>query len=692
MFSSSKVLTTTILNVDDYLVSREALSQILKLEGYSVIEAENGAEALRHMKNVCSCSTSPDLVLLDVMLPDISGYEVCQRLKQDSATAAIPVLMISGAFDKVEDRARGLDSGADGYLTKPVETAELIATINALLRMRQAEKQAQEARVEAEAARRRYRDLVDDLDAIVWEADVETRLFTYVSKRAEKMLGYPIGRWLNEPNFWNSVVHPDDREYAVKTCREAIAEASGNDFEYRAVTADGRTIWLRDIVHAVRDDQGHAKYLRGVMVDTTSQRKAEEALLEGKQEAHAQAEAVIRMKDEFLATASHELRAPLHAILGWTKLLRGKSLSPDEAERALETIERAALAQSRVISDLLDTSQVITGKLRLNVRLFDPIPIIETAIEIVRLAAEAKGVSIESAFDASVGEITGDPDRLQQIIWNLVSNAVKFTPRDGNVKVTLERRGPNLEEVEIVVQDTGAGIKPEFLPYVFDPFRQADGSRTRKYGGLGLGLAIVRRLAELHGGAALVESPGENQGATFTVRLPAISKYDQAENAFEAPTPLKDHDPELERIPKLEGMRILVVDDEPDCAALTGYLLSECGADVKTVVSALEALDVIEYQQDWRPDILVSDIQMPDVDGYALMRRVRELEYSRGGNIPAIALTAHTRAEDRIRALAAGFQIHVAKPVEPTELLTVVESLANRPVQPLQRHPQKGPT
>lgn len=456
--------------------------------------------------------------------------------------------------------------------------------------------------------------------------------------------------------------------------------------EYPCHSPDARQ-WFLLSATPLPEEIGGAVVLR---LNITTHVLAEEErarLLEREQEAHARAEEVIRLKDEFLATASHELRAPLHAIMGWTKLLRAGTLSPEEADRALETVERAALAQSQIVSDLLDMSRVITGKLKLNVRPFDPLPAIKAAVDTVRPAAAAKGVSIEMNFGALAGEIAGDPDRLQQIVWNIVSNAVKFTPRGGKVSLSAGRSGPGFEDIEIVVQDTGAGIKPEFLPCVFDPFRQADGSRTRKYSGLGLGLAIVRRLVELHGGSVLAESPGENQGATFTVRLPVNSKCNLAGSAVEASSQpddsIRDQDMELERIPNLEGTKILVVDDEPDCATLTSYLLSQWGADVKTVISAADALDVFERQQDWRPDILISDIQMPGIDGYTLMRRVRELESHRGGNIPAIALTAHTRAEDRIRALAAGFQIHVAKPIEPIELLTVVESLTNRPIRPL---------
>jgi len=678
MFSSTKIPTTTILNVDDYPVSREAISLILKQEGFAAIEVGSGTEALQYVTEACPGPALPDLVLLDVKLPDITGYEVCRRLKQDSATAAIPVLMISGVWDKGEDKARGLDSGADGYLTKPVETAELIATIKALLRMR---------------------GVRPPLESEMLSHAILSSLPIHIAVLDRNGTIIAVNKEWERFNRENTQSGANNHNATVGVSYLAIYEsAAGEQSECQRGALDGIQSVLRreraeftmeypchQIAHrpshladAWRWLQIHATQLPEEIGGAVVSHMNITARVLAEQEALAQAEVVSRMEDEFLATASHELRAPLNAILGWTKLLRGKTLAPEDAARALETIERSALAQSRILSDLLDVSRAMMGKLTLNVRPFNPIPVVEAAIDIVRPAADAKRVSIEPAFDALVGEITGDPDRLQQIIWNLVSNAVKFTPQSGKVTVRLRRSGPSLEELEIVVQDSGAGIKPEFLPYVFDPFRQADGSRTRRYGGLGLGLAIVRRLAELHGGTALAESKGENHGSTFTVRLPAVSSYEHAGNAIESLVTAKCSDPELEHSSRLAGMRILVVDDEPDCASLTGYLLSQWGAEVKTVISAAEALDIFERHEEWRPDILISDIQMPGIDGYALMRKVRKMDPERGGKIPAIALTAYTRAEDRIRALAAGFQIHVAKPFEPAELLTVVESIAKR--------------
>jgi signal transduction histidine kinase/DNA-binding response OmpR family regulator len=702
MFSPSIIPATTILNVDDYPISREAISLILKQEGFAPIEAKTGAEALRYVNQVQQL----DLVLLDVKLPDISGYEVCRRLKQNAATAAIPVLMISGVWDTAEDKTRSLDSGADGYLIKPVENSELIATIKALLKLRRAEK---EARAEASESINRASSsslpahiAVLDRNGVIIAVNDAWKRFNHQNTPAgvfdnNAMIG------MNYLKVCESAARRQN-----ETAREAFeglrsvlrGERDGFTMEYPCHLpgpppshTSGHTSesaqWYLLSATPLPEEVGGAVVSHLNITARVLAEEERDRLLEREQEAAAQAEAVSQMRDEFLTTASHELRAPLHAILGWAKLLRGKTLSEKDRDYALETIERSALAQSHIISDILDMSQAITGKLRLDVRPFDPILIVEAAIDTAQPGAEAKRVSIESVFDPSIKEITGDPDRMQQIAWNLVSNAVKFTPPGGKVKVQLRRANPDrglletgpeaergLEIIEIVVQDSGAGIKPEFLPYVFDPFRQEDGSKTRKYGGLGLGLAIVRRLAELHGGEAIAESHGENQGATFTVRLPVVSAPAWAESGLDTIATFNSRLLECERIPQLNGVRILIVDDEPDSASLTGQLLNLAGADVKTVISATEALAVFERHHNWRPDIFISVIQLPGIDGYALMRKVREMEWSQGRNIPAIAITDYARAEDRIRALDAGFHIQIAKPVESVELLAVVESLA----------------
>jgi PAS domain S-box-containing protein len=402
-------------------------------------------------------------------------------------------------------------------------------------------------------------------------------------------------------------------------------------------------------------------------------------LYETEQSARKQAEAASRMKDEFLATVSHELRSPLNAILGWVKLLREGKLEADSAEHALETVERSARAQSSIINDLLDVSRIITGKIRLNVQRIDPARLIESAIESVRPAAEAKEIQLDIVLDPNTGPIACDPDRLRQLVWNLVSNAIKFTPNEGRVKVELGRSD---RDIELRVSDNGAGIDNTFLPYVFDRFRQADGSSTRRHGGLGLGLAIVRHLVELHGGTVEVESEGVGLGSTFTVKLPRVTSSLSSDLDFLHI--VSQSMPPLEQAPSLEGVRILIVDDDADARDLLRALLVQSHAEIKTAESTAKALEVLGHWDEWQPDVLVSDIEMPDSDGINLIRQVRSLETERGGRLPAVAVTAYARIEDRTRILAAGFQMHVSKPVETAELVTAVAALTGKLGEPIE--------
>jgi PAS domain S-box-containing protein len=384
-----------------------------------------------------------------------------------------------------------------------------------------------------------------------------------------------------------------------------------------------------------------------------------------------------RLKDEFLATVSHELRTPLTAILGWASMLRKTEFDRRTAQNALETIERNARAQNQIIEDLLDVSRIVTGKLRLDVRQLEPLSFIEAAVESVRPAADAKGVRLSKVLDTGATVISGDPARLQQVVWNLLSNAIKFTPRGGRVEL---RFGRVESHAEIVVSDTGAGISAEFLPYVFDRFRQADSSTTRRHGGLGLGLAIVRHLIELHGGTVRAESEGEGRGSTFTVMLPLAPVFRKTDDEGRAgaasarergaASASSDDCPE-----ELRGLKILVVDDEEDTRDLLSMALGACGAEVMTAASAREALELAARS---KPDVLISDIGMPDEDGFDLIRRVRELPAESGGGVPAVALTAYARAEDRLRVLRSGYQMHIPKPVEMAELLAVIASLVRR--------------
>jgi PAS domain S-box-containing protein len=392
-------------------------------------------------------------------------------------------------------------------------------------------------------------------------------------------------------------------------------------------------------------------------------------LLESERSARAEAERTSQMKDEFLATLSHELRTPLSAILGWAQVLRRGSRDQADLQRGLQTIERNARAQAQLIEDLLDMSRITSGKVLLDMQTVAPALFIDAAIETVRPAADAKNIRLEREYDAAAGLIAGDPGRLQQVIWNLLANAIKFTPRDGLVRIELK---PADGHVEITVRDSGVGIQPEFITHVFERFRQGDASTTRRHGGLGLGLSIVKHLIEQHGGTVRAESAGENRGASFTIELPSASQQALAARADRAPySPPSPHTPEI-LVRDLSRIKVLVVDDEPDARDLIKRILSDCHAIVTTAGSARDALAAF---RDAPPDVLVSDLGMPDVDGFELLAQVRALGRARGGDVPAVALTAFARSEDRLRALEAGFGAHISKPVEPTELIATVATM-----------------
>ena len=392
-----------------------------------------------------------------------------------------------------------------------------------------------------------------------------------------------------------------------------------------------------------------------------------EQILESERAARSEAERLGHMKDEFLATLSHELRTPLNAIQGWAALLRQREATREDLARGLETIERNVRAQGQIINDLLDMSRIISGKIHLEVQPLQLHEVIHSAIDTVRQSAIAKGIRILPMLDSGIGVVRGDPSRLQQVLWNLLSNAVKFTPQGGRIQIVLERVNSH---VEIVIEDSGIGIRAEFLPYVFDRFRQEDPTASRRFGGLGLGLSIVKNLVELHGGSVRVKSPGENQGSTFVVALP-ISHVRETPEQPNRPSVSTDPLESIE-LPRLEGISVLIVDDEPDGRALIARILEGRGARPSCANNADEALECLRGQ---RFDILLSDIGMPATDGYDLIRKVRALDSRRTAPIPAIAVTAYARTEDRQRALLAGYQMHLAKPVEARELVAGISSL-----------------
>lgn len=412
---------------------------------------------------------------------------------------------------------------------------------------------------------------------------------------------------------------------------------------------------------------------RSLEAEIAERKEAEEKLKDSlirEQIARTEAETANRMKDEFLATVSHELRTPLNAIMGWSHMLQNARLDEATVARALETINRNAKSQAQLVEDILDVSRMITGKLRLDMEPVDVASVINAAIDAVQLAAESKGIQLKVTLNPSARHTFGDSSRLQQVVWNLLSNAIKFTPSGGRVEVRLERAGSH---IQLRVTDTGQGIKPDFLPFVFDRFRQADSSSTRKLGGLGLGLAIVRHLVELHGGTVNAESGGEGCGATFKIKLPLAGARDRAKSGRSKTRRLRSiEDATPTPTPSLDDVQVLLVDDDRDTLQLLSVTLSESKANVQTASSAAEALELLQW---FTPDVLVSDLAMPNEDGYSLISKVRALDAQRGRQTPAVALTAYVRVEDRARALSAGFNMFVPKPIQPNELITAIANL-----------------
>ncbi len=569
-----------ILLVDDHEENLLALEAILTDPAYRLVRAASGRAALREV-----LARDFALILLDVAMPDLDGYETAALIRQRERSRDTPIIFLTANYRSDIHVVRGYSVGAVDYIFKPF-TPEVLRS----------------------------------------KVAVFVELFT--KREALKRHSEAL-----------QLAH-DELEGRV---RARTAELAAANVSLRA-----------EIAERARIEQDR------------------QALFEREQAARANAEAVNRMKDEFLATLSHELRTPLNAILGWAHLLISGKADEATAQRALGIIRNNAMAQSQLIEDILDVSRIISGKLRLNLAPVSLRAVIEEALDSVTPAAAAKAIAIVRQLE-DVEPITADKDRLQQVFWNLLSNAVKFTPRDGRVVVRLERVG---EDAIIAVEDTGIGITPEFLPCVFDRFTQADGSATRRHGGLGLGMAIVRHLIELHGGTVRADSEGENRGTTFTAMLPMSAAIPQdAPEVFHAD--VRGEVPVA--LPNLDGIRILVVDDEPDSRSFLSALLQKQGATVRVAASAVEAIDAFMAG---RPDVLVSDIAMPGQDGYDLIRLVRELSPDDGGLTPAVALTAYVRPQDAETALSAGYQRHIRKPVVVSELIGAVAALATAAATP----------
>ena len=658
-----------ILLADDNADLREYMRQLLEPR-YDLVTVADGAAALEAVRE-----RVPDLVLTDVMMPRLDGFELLKALRSDERTATIPVIMLSARAGE-ESRVEGLEAGADDYLVKPFSARELLARIESNLKL-------ERLRREAEAAVRQrtlqFETLVDNAPLGVYHVDADFRI-RQVNPTALPVFGdIPdlVGRDFDE------VIHilwpKADADELAGLFRHTLE--TGEPYavaEWAKERGDRETTeyyeWQINRIMLPEGRYGVVCYFRDISVQVHA-RQAIAELLEREQAARAHADEANRVKDEFLATISHELRTPLNSILGWTRLLQAGHLDEETAARAIETIQRNTVSQAKLIEDVLDVSRIVTGRLRLSIQPVDLETVVKAAVDSNRPAADAKGIHVDVALDEHAGVLLGDPERLQQVVWNLVSNAVKFTGRDGAVRVRLARIDHHLE---LSVSDTGRGIEPEFLRHVFDRFQQADSGTTRRYGGLGLGLAIVRHIVELHGGSVSVESSGVGHGATFRVRLPlaiAQSRVDEPVASRGGPS---SEPPALDDLPSLAGLRLLVVDDEADARDLLVHVLARRGAEARLASSAREALAILDRQDGWVPDALISDVGMPEEDGYALIRAVRAHPSADVRHVPALALTAYARAEDRNRALASGFERHIAKPVEPAELVVTVADLASR--------------
>ena len=580
--------------------------------------------------------------------------------------------------------------GNVSVVERPVRPSTLVSLIRSSLRARGRQYQVRAHLAEQEQAQKaireaqeRFRLLVDNIkDYAIFMLDTQGRVASWNSG-AEHTLGYASEEILGQPASRFFVADGAGDKVLEREMEEAQATGRATSTGWRA-RKNGEHLYVEGVLSAVRDDERRLLGYAKLMKDITDKRRIEterEYLLQSERTARGEAERTSRMKDEFLATLGHELRTPLNAILGWSQVLRRVDDVNAELGEGLKIIERNARAQAQIIEDLLDMSSIISGKVRLDMRKVDLASVVEASVNAVRPAAETKGIELKVDVDPSNCTVRGDPNRLQQVFWNLLTNAVKFTPKEGRVSVTLGRVSSHLA---VSVADTGEGIDAGFLPYVFERFRQADASAARRHGGLGLGLSIVKQLVELHGGCIKAASGGHGKGSTFTVELPVLALESDAagrnglrqQRTRSLSEPIDAYAPPA----NLGGVRVLVVDDEPDARALIERLLQECEATVTTAGSATEAMEHVARST---PDVLLSDIGMPKEDGYSLIRRIRNLSGD-ASRIPAIALTAYARAEDRAKALQAGYQLHLSKPVEPVKLIAMVASLV-RP-GPMSRH------
>ncbi|MGV0104006.1 histidine kinase [Nostoc sp. DSM 114160] len=705
-----------ILLVDDKLENLLALEAILEKLGENLVRATSGEEALR-----CLLHQDFAVILLDVQMPGMDGFETATLIRNRGRSRHTPIIFLTAFSTSDQMLFKGYALGAVDYLLKPLDPNILTSKVTVFVELfkkteaiKQQTAQLVAVNTELRQSEERFRSLSTCSPVGIFETDTEGNC-KYTNPRYQIICGLKAAESLEKR--WLESVHPEDRERAIASWSAYICEGREYSEEFRFQAAHGNIRWVQVRSSPMLSSQGDLLGYVGTLEDITERKQAEEvrAQVIREQTARHEAEAANRMKDEFLAVLSHELRTPLTSMLGWSKILRTKKLDEKATSRALEAIERNAISQMQLIEDILDVSRIIRGQLRLNVSAVNLISVMEAALEAVRPLAEPKEIQLNTLLDTSIGSVYGDPARLQQIVWNLLTNAIKFTPKGGRVEVRLSKhfgfsisdfsvsaqskdfglgsdgnlassntdessniqsKIQNLESqyAQIEVIDTGVGISSEFLPKVFERFRQADSTTTRSHNGLGLGLAIVRHLVELHKGAIFAESLGTGQGATFTVRLPLLQDNKGSRVSREATGEISSP---VASTP-LAGLRVLVVDDEADTRNFLSFMFEEYGAFASAVASVDEALVVVEQA---KPDILISDIGMSEQDGYTLIRKLRSLEPEKGGRIPAIALTAYTREEDRLKALKAGFQQHLSKPIDPNKLISAVANILELPIE-----------
>ena len=656
----------SILLVDDYPANIMALEAVLAPLGHTLVRATSGEEALKAV-----LQHELALIIMDVQMPGLDGFQTAALIKTRDRSRHIPIIFLTAISKDAAHVFQGYAHGAVDYLMKPYDPQILRSKVSVfvelwqrgeLLKEREAKlRELERERLERESTAR-YAALIETMPQCVlalrpsgepWFCNSVWQSYAGLDLPATVARGWEL-------------VHEDDRLAARQQWNRARRAGEPAQGELRLRRArDGVYRW--QLVHVMPQRDGHGA-LGGWIITATD--------VHDEKEARHEVERASRAKDEFLATVSHELRNPLNAILGWTRMLRAGKLDAERAARALETIERNATMQASLVEDILDVSRIITGKLVLKVGAVDLCAVVSSALETVRLAADAKQIRVDLDLDDRLDLAAGDPERLQQVVWNLLSNAIKFTPRGGTVEVRTRRDG---EQVELSVRDDGQGIAPDFLPFVFDRFRQADSTSTRVHGGLGLGLAIVRHLVELHGGTVAVASEGLGKGATFTVRLPLCAASSASMSSSlsggtgEADSTASTSAPPLGAATQLGGVDVLVVDDEADARELLAALLEHHGATVTAAASVEEALAVLAERA---PDVVVSDIGMPGADGYELARRLRALADDELRRTPAVALTGFARPEDGVRAADAGFDAHLAKPVDPIRLVSLLERVA----------------